>query len=68
MKISYIWFDSPGKQKIYDTENGYKEHLKFSKFLKMEPMTMQEFNHYQLMNFKLKKEKGYVLTYAIMEV
>ena len=67
MKIKYVWFDNPDVEKVYDTENGYREYLNLSNALHLQPKTKQEYDEFEKENFAEKQRKGLVLRYEIME-
>ena len=59
MKIKYIHFSEPNKTKIYDT----KIALKKNPFYRM---TQEEFDKLELSNMEENKQKGYVLSYEVI--
>ena len=65
MKITYIWHDDPEMEKVYDTANGYSEHIKICRFLHTTPMTKKEWDEFEKAKLLEKYAKGLVLAYAI---
>lgn len=67
MKIKYIWFDEPTKEKVYDTAKGYEEHTRMSMFLHLQPMTKQEWDDFEKRKIEEKRKQGLVLAYEIIK-
>ena len=68
MKVRYIWYDNPNTEKVYDTAIGYREHKHMSAFLRMPPMTKEEWDEVEKKRFEERREKGLVLSYEIIDI
>lgn len=67
MKVRYVWYDNPNTEKIYDTASGYREHKRMSNFLRMSPMTEEEWDEAEKKRFEERHKKGLVLSYEIIK-
>ena len=61
MKVKYIHFSEPDKEKIHDTE----VVLQKNRFIKRTQISFDEFT---LRKFKKDKEKGYILSYEVLTI
>ena len=60
MKIKYIHFSEPNKEKVYDTEKSLKNNPVIS-------MNQEEWDKHELERMKKDKERGHILSYEIIE-
>lgn len=60
MKIKYVHFSEPNKEKIYDTVKA----LKNNPFIKK---TQEEFDQFELGRMAVDKERGHILAYEVIE-
>jgi len=68
MKVRYVWYDNPNTEKVYDTASGYREHKHMSTFLRVPPMTKEEWDEVEKKRFEERREKGLVLSYEIIDI
>ena len=61
MKVKYVHFSEPDKEKVHDTEIVLKKNRFITK-------TQIDFDEFTLKKFKADKEKGYILSYEILTV
>lgn len=71
MKIKYIHFSEPQKEKIYDTEKSYKNRLiiGMNNEIDMEKFkqTQEDFDKQELEKMSRDKEKGHIIQFSIIE-
>ena len=60
MKIKYIHFSEPNKEKIHDTKIVLRKNL----FIKQ---SQKEFDAFTLQKMEKDKKEGYILSYEIIE-
>lgn len=60
MKIKYIHFSEPNKEKIYDTEVALRKNPFYR-------MTQEKFDELELKHMEEGKEKGHILSYEIVQ-
>lgn len=60
MKIKYIHSSNPNKEKIYDTEKA----LKNNSFIKK---SQEDFDKLELENMERDKQKGYIISYEVLQ-
>lgn len=60
MRIKYVHFSEPNKEKIYDTVKS----LKNNPFIKK---TQEEFDQFELEKMRKDKERGHILSYEVLE-
>lgn len=65
MKIKYVHFSEPEKEKVLDTKNSYRGHVNFVRmfFPDTSPKTPEEWDAFELSKLKRELEKGYILSY-----
>ena len=68
MKIKYVHFSEPEKEKFFDTKNSYRSHVNFSRmfFPGASPKTPEEWDAFELSKLKRNLEKGYILSYEVI--
>lgn len=68
MKIKYVHFSEPEKEKFFDTQKTYRSHVNFNLmfFPGTNPMTPEEWDAFELSKLKKKLEQGHILSYQVI--
>lgn len=68
MKIKYVYFENPEKEKEVDFDLLYRQYEKFhNAFFDGEKKTKEEWEKEELERLKKKVKKGIILSYRIVE-
>lgn len=66
MKIRYIHASNPGKERIYNTDDAYKNLLEFWKSTGVEK-TREQFANEELVRFQENHFKGFIISFEVIE-
>ena len=68
MKIKYVHFSEPEKEKVFDTQNSYRDHLNFVRlfFPGENPKTPKEWDAFELSKLERDLKRGHILSYQIV--
>ena len=66
MKIKYVHWSEPDREKIFDTEQAYRNSAGLRNLLN-DTRTQEECDAWELKHLEEDKQKGYILSYEVMK-